>query len=85
MKRPRIVMTMHPSGAFVSRAVPSSYGGAVGMAIRTHPGTYDRNLVGVTVCADGRVDLVVARTSGYETRCLGRIAEDGLTIERITT
>lgn len=83
MKRPRLVMTMHPSGKYVSRTVPASYDGAVGVSIRTHPGTYDAELISVTVGAGGHVGISIRDPLGNRALVFfGHITDDGLSVRR---
>ena len=64
-------------------AVPASYDGAVGVSIRSHPGTYDAELVSVTVGAGGHVDISIRDPLGDRTSVFfGHITDDGLTVRR---
>lgn len=77
MKRPRLVLSLQPAGHCVSRTVPASHDGAVGMSVRTHPGTYDTTLVDVTVTPLGDVRIDVLTPTGRRPVFTGQISDDG--------
>lgn len=77
MKRPRLVLSLHPAGHYVSRTVPASHDGVVGMSVRTHPGTYDTTLVDVTITPLGRVRIDVLSVTGRRPVFTGQISDDG--------
>jgi hypothetical protein len=84
MKRPKLLLTLCPTGNYVTRTVPASNTDAVGFVVRTHRGTYDRALLEVTISGDGQVWLRVARPGLTATTIhVGAIADDGLSIEEV--
>lgn len=77
MKRPRLVLALQPAGHYVSRTVPASHDGAVGLSVLTHPGTYDTTLVDVTITTSGEVCIDVRAADGVRPVFTGRIGDDG--------